>query len=113
MRPRVVYRGAAMALSSRVGLVPGVKRLIRADAAERLGWMRDNLGWLMLTTDHDAAAIYALTGVSAGTVRNFLRGTDSSLGNVLLMSLALGVSLSDLERPPSEFKRQLAEQSGG
>jgi hypothetical protein len=43
--------------------------------------------------------------LSAGTVRNFLRGTDSSLGNVLRMAMALGVTLGDIERPPAEFGR--------
>lgn len=88
----------------RAGLLPGMRRLVRASADERLGWMRDNLQALMTATDHDAVAIHALSGVSPGTVRNFLRGTDSSLGNVMLIALALGVTLGDLERPPEEFQ---------
>lgn len=95
---------------SRANLIPGIRRLVRADATERLGWMRDNLRALMQVTDHDPEAIYVLAGVSPGTVRNFLGGTDSSLGNVLLMSLALGVTLGDLERPADEFRQFLADR---
>lgn len=94
----------------RAGLLPGVRRLIRASADERMGWMRDNLQALMRATDHDAVAIQALSGVSPGTVRNFLRGTDSAIGNVVLICLALGVSLGDLERPPDEFRELLAQR---
>ena len=96
----------------RVGLAPGLRRLIRAGAHERLGWIRDNLQYAMDATDHDAALIHALAGVSAGTVRNFLRGTDSSLGNVLLIAEALGISLGDLERPPYEFRELLRQRLG-
>ncbi|HET7727499.1 MAG TPA: hypothetical protein VFK54_09255 [Candidatus Limnocylindrales bacterium] len=98
--------------NSRVGLAPGLRRLIRAGARERLGWIRENLQYAMDATDQDAALIHALAGVSAGTVRNFLRGTDSSLGNVLLIAEALGISVGDLERPPGEFRQLLRERLG-
>ena len=64
----------------------------------------------MRRTGHDAAAIQALTGLSAGTVRNFLKGTDSSVRNVLVIAQALGVSLADVERPPDEFRRLLEDR---
>lgn len=88
---------------ARVELLSGIRRLVRVAAEERAGWIRTNLRELMVRTDHDAGALGAMSGVSIGTVRNFLRGTDSSVENVLRMSHALGVSLGDLERPPHEF----------
>ena len=88
-------------------LLPNIRRLVQAAADERGGACRDNLRTLMNRTGHDAVTIQALTGLSAGTVRNFLRGTDSSLGNVLLIALALGVTLGDIERPLDEFRRLL------
>ncbi len=88
-------------------LLPNIRRLTQAAADERGIACRENLRTLMTRTGHDAVAIQALTGLSAGTVRNFLRGTDLSLGNVLLMALALGVTLGDLERSPNEFRRLL------
>ena len=91
-------------------MLPTMRRLIHAAAEERLDAMRDNLAFLMARTGHDAVAIQALTGISAGTVRNFLRGTDSSVRNVLVMAQALGVSLADVERPPSEFQRLLEDR---
>jgi len=98
------------ARESRVALVPGVRRLIRASAEEHVSWIRANMRALMALTDHDPAAVHALCGVSPGTVRNFVGGTDSALGNVLLMALALGVSLGDLERPPDEFRELMARR---
>lgn len=86
--------------------------MIRASADEHTGWIRENLRALMIATDHDPAAIHALAGVSPGTVRNFLGGTDSALGNVVLIALALGVSLGDLERPPDEFRELMARRLG-
>jgi hypothetical protein len=86
-------------------LLPNLRRLIHSAAEERRIACRENLRTLMVRTGHDAVTIQALTGLSAGTVRNFLRGTDSSVGNVLLIALALGVTLGDIERPPAEFRR--------
>ena len=97
----------------RVALLPGIRRIIDATAAERADWIRANLRELMRRTDHDATAVRALTGVSPGTVRNFLRGTDSSLGNVLRMGIALGVTVGDLERPPEEFAELLRSRGIG
>lgn len=104
------YRTAVTEPLGRAGLLPGMRRLVRASADERMGWLRDNLQTLMTATDHDAVAVQALSGVSPGTVRNFLRGTDSSIGNVMLMALALGVSVGDLERPPEEFRALMAQR---
>ena len=91
-------------------MLPTMRRLILAAADERLDAIRDNLELLMARTGHDAVAIQALTGISAGTVRNFLKGTDSSVRNVLVIAQALGVSLADVERPPAEFRRLLADR---
>jgi hypothetical protein len=101
--PRSAYRGCVTIQPVRVELLSGIRRLVRVAAEERAGWIRTNLRELMVRTDHDAAAVGAMSGVSTGTVRNFLRGTDSSLENVLRMSHALGITLGDLERPPKEF----------
>ena len=91
-------------------LLPNIRRLIQAGADERLESCRENLRTLMSRTGHDSVTIQALTGLSAGTVRNFLRGTDSSLGNVLRIALALGVTLGDIERPPVEFGRLIDDR---
>lgn len=66
----------------------------------------------MDATDHDPAMIHAVSGVSSGTVRNFLNGTDSSLSNVLLIAQTLGFALGDLEQPPDEFAELLARRLG-
>ena len=94
-------------------LLASVRGLIRSSAGDRMMNIRENLHTIMRRTDHDAMAIQALTGLSAGTVRNFLQGTDSSIGNVLLIALALGVTLGDLERSPVEFGRLLDERRLG
>lgn len=101
--PARAYGDQVTAQPARIELLSGIRRLVRVAAQERVGWIRANLRELMVRTDHDAGAVGAMSGVSTGTVRNFLRGTDSSLENVLRMSHALGVSLGDLERPPKEF----------
>jgi hypothetical protein len=50
-----------------------------------------------------------------GTVKGFLDRTDSSIKNVLLIAVALGFTLADLERPPAEFaallQRRTADRS--
>jgi hypothetical protein len=94
-------------------LLASVRSLIRTSADDRIATIRDNLRAVMRHTDHDPVAIQALTGLSAGTVRNFLSGTDSSIGNVVLIALALGVTLGDLERSPLEFGRMLSERRPG
>ena len=98
---------------ARIELLSGIRRLVRAAAAERTAWIRANLRELMVRTDHDAGAVGAMAGVSTGTVRNFLRGTDSSLENVLRMCHSLGVTLGDLERPPHEFAELLRAREIG
>ncbi len=97
----------------RAALIPGIRRLVRVDAAVRVDWIRANLRALMRATDNDPAAIYVLAGVSPGTVRNFLGGTDSSLGNVMLMALALGATLGDLERSEADFRQMTQGRSAG
>lgn len=98
---------------ARTGLLHTMRALNRASARERLGWIRDNLRFAMLAMDQDPALIHAIAGVSPGTVRNFLRGTDSSVGNVLLIAHAVGLSLGDLERPPDEFREVLRRRLDG
>lgn len=58
----------------------------------------------MESRGRDANQLSVLTGLSAGTIRGFLRPkdpTDSSLGNVILMALGLGMDLSELFAAPS------------
>jgi hypothetical protein len=40
-------------------------------------------------------------------VKGFLDRTDSSIKNVLLIAVALGLTLSELERPPENFAELL------
>ena len=87
-----------------------LRDLLATDADSRVGWIRENLETLMRGSGHDAVAISALTGISVGTVRGFLKGTDSSVRHVLLMALALGVELDQLAQPPEEFGRFLARR---
>jgi hypothetical protein len=93
-------------------LVVEVRRLIDTAAAERLGWIRANARSAIAATGQDAVTISALTGVSVGTVRGFLDQTDTSIKNVLLIALALGLSLTDLERPPEDFAQLIRDRSG-
>jgi hypothetical protein len=88
-------------------LVSEVRRLIDTAALERLGWIRANTREAMRASGQDAVTISALTGVAVGTVKGFLDRTDSSIKNVLLIAVALGVTLADLERPPEEFAEVL------
>ncbi len=88
-------------------LVPEVRRLIDTAANERLGWVRVNTRTAMEASGQDAVTISALTGVAMGTVKGFLDRTDSSIKNVLLIAVALGLTLADLERPPAEFAEVL------
>jgi hypothetical protein len=87
-----------------------VRRLIDTAAAERLSWVRANTRAAMEATGQDAVTISALTGVAMGTVKGFLDRTDSSIKNVLLIAVALGFTLADLERPPAEFAKLLAKR---
>jgi hypothetical protein len=61
----------------------------------------------MVATGQDAVTISALTGVAVGTVRGFLGHTDTSIKNVLMIAVALGLTVADLERPPEEFATML------
>jgi PAS domain S-box-containing protein len=86
--------------------------LIRA-AAEELEWARANVRHAMKTGGRDANQLSAITGLSVGTIRGFLsrsNPTDSGTGNVLLISLALGISPEDLFRPPEGLAATQAAQ---
>ena len=89
-------------------LVSEIRHLIDTGAAERLRWIRANTRAAMAATGHDAVTLSALTGVAVGTVRGFLGSTDTSIKNVLLIAVALGLTVADLERPPVEFAELLA-----
>jgi len=88
-------------------LVSEIRRLIDTAAVERLGWIRANARTAMAAMGQDAVTISALTGVAVGTVKGFLDRTDSSIKNVLLIAVALGLTLSELERPPEAFAELL------
>lgn len=85
-----------------VRLLSDMRALMRDGGRERAGWLRENLRQAMQRAQLDAVTLGALAGVSAGTVRGFLAGTDSSVTNVIQMALALGLTLADLEKPPRE-----------
>ena len=89
-------------------LVSEVRRLIDTGAAERLRWIRANTRVAMAAMGQDAVTISALTGVAVGTVKGFVGSTDTSIKNVLLIAVALGLTVADLERPPVEFAELLA-----
>ena len=91
-------------------LVSEVRRLIETGAADRLRWIRTNTRTAMTATGQDAVTISALTGVAVGTVRGFLGNTDTSIKNVVMIAVALGLTVADLERPPSEFADLLASR---
>jgi hypothetical protein len=91
-------------------LVSEVRRLIVTGAAERLRWIRSNTRAAMAASGQDAVTISALTGVAVGTVRGFLGNTDTSIKNVLMIAVALGLTVADLERPPEEFGELLASR---
>jgi hypothetical protein len=91
-------------------LVNQVRRLIETGAADRLRWIRANTRAAMQATGQDAVTISALTGVAVGTVKGFLGHTDTSIKNVLLIAVALGFTVADLERPPEEFADLLASR---
>jgi hypothetical protein len=91
-------------------LVVEVRRLIDTGAVERLCWIRSNARAAMSASGQDAVTISALTGVAVGTVKGFLEQTDTSIKNVMLIAVALGLSLADLERPPAEFDALLRQR---
>ena len=84
-------------------LVAEVRRLIDTSANERLRWIRANARTAMADSRQDAVTISALTGIAVGTVKGFLEHRDTSIKNVVLIAVALGLSAGDLERPPEAF----------
>ena len=91
-------------------LISEVRRLIDTGAADRLRWIRANTRAAMAATGQDAVTISALTGVAVGTVKGFLGDTDTSIKNVLMIAVALGFTVADLELPPEEFTELLASR---
>jgi hypothetical protein len=91
-------------------LVVEVRRLIDTAAGERLGWIRANARSAMTATRQDAVTISALTGIAVGTVKGFLEQRDTSIKNVVLIAVALGLRVADLERPPEEFAELLRDR---
>ena len=98
-------------------LLRDVRSILEQASGERLLWIRTNTSLAMEAQSHVVLDICAMTGLSAGTVKGFLRATDSSIKNVLLIAMSLGLNLADLERPPEEFrewlKEKLAEETSG
>ncbi len=97
-------------------LVTEVRRLIDTAANERLRWIRANARTAMADSRQDAVTISALTGIAVGTVKGFLEQRDTSIKNVVLIAVALGLSAGDLERPPADFaellQRRRSPQAG-
>src|SRR5687767_4180238 len=98
-------------------LVTEVRRLIDTAANERLSWIRANARAAMVETRQDAVTISALTGIAVGTVRGFLDHRETSIKNVLLIAVALGLGIGDLEQSPDRFlallhRRRTAEAEG-
>ncbi|MEY2568008.1 MAG: hypothetical protein QOE35_2537 [Actinomycetota bacterium] len=91
-------------------LVIEVRRLIETAAVERLGWIRANARTVMSATRQDAVTLSALTGIAVGTVKGFLEQRDTSITNVVLIAIALGLALGDLERSPEEFASLLEQR---
>jgi hypothetical protein len=84
-------------------LVVEVRRLIETAAVERLGWIRANARTAMEASRQDAVTLSALTGIAVGTVKGFLDHRDTSISNVVLIAVALGLSVADLERSHADF----------
>jgi len=91
-------------------LVVDVRRLIQVVAVERLGWIRGNARTASAVTRHDAVTLSALTGVAVGTVKGFLAERDTAITNVMLIAVALGLGLGDLERPAEELAVLLSQR---
>ena len=89
-------------------LLRDVRTLLEDGAAERLAWLRANVSTAMEVQGHAVRDVCAMTGLSLGTVRGLLAETDSSIKNVLLIALSLGLTLTDLDCPPAEFGEWLA-----
>ena len=91
-------------------LIIEVRRLIETAALERLGWIRANARTAMAQTGQDAVTMSALTGIAVGTVKGFLEQRDTSITNVVLIAVALGLSVADLERSPDDFDALLRQR---
>jgi hypothetical protein len=91
-------------------LVLEVRRLIETVAIGRLGWIRANARTASVVGRQDAVTLSALTGVAVGTVKGFLEQRDTSITNVMLIAVALGLGLGDLERPAEELAVLLAQR---
>jgi len=94
-------------------LVNDVRRLLQGDAEDHGRWLRENIRHALALRREDAVAVSALTGLAPGTVRGFLNGRPSSIDNVLLIAVAAGYSLSELVRPPDEFRQRADARLGG
>lgn len=88
-------------------LIRNVRLLTAAAADERLEHLRANVQAAMADTGQDITTVCAVTGLAAGTVRGFLTGRGSSIRNAMLIAMALGVSLADLDCTPQEFRVRL------
>jgi hypothetical protein len=91
-------------------VVVEVRRLIETVAVERLGWIRANATTASTVSRQDAVTLSALTGVAVGTVKGFLAQRDTSITNVMLIAVALGIGLGDLERPAEELAVLLGQR---
>jgi PAS domain S-box-containing protein len=99
---------------ARGDLVRDVRRLLQSGAQDHGRWLRDNIRHALGVRREDPVAVSALTGLSVGTVRGFLKGRPSSVDNVLLIAEAVGFTLGELDRPPEEFRKHVdARLDGG
>ena len=89
-------------------LLRDVRTILEKSAGERLSWLRTNVSRAMELQGHAITDICAMTGLSVGTIKGLLADTDSSIKNVLLIALSLGLSLADLEQPPEQFEAWFA-----
>ena len=93
-------------------LLRDVRAILETGAGERLSWLRTNVSRAMEIQGHAITDICAMTGLSVGTVKGLLGDTDSSIKNVLLIALSLGLSLAELEQPPAQFEAWFAARPG-
>ncbi len=93
-------------------LVQDVRRLLQSGADDHGRWLRENLRLALASRREDPVAVSALTGLAPGTVRGFLNGRPSSINNVLLMAEAVGYTVAELDRPPTDFQRYLESRHG-
>lgn len=98
---------------SRGDLVHDVRRLLQSGAKDHGLWVRENIRHALVVRREDPVAVSALTGLSVGTVRGFLRGRPSSIDNVLLIAESVGYTLGELDRPPDEFRKHVDRRRDG